>query len=41
MPKVSSRATGSSEEASVMGAERCGGVVWELTQLNSETRMKL
>ena len=41
MLRVSSRATDSSEEASVMGAERCGGVVWELKQTNSATRMRL
>ena len=40
MPKASSRATDSSEEAPVMGVERCGGVVWELKRTNSETRMR-
>jgi hypothetical protein len=30
MPKVSSGATDSSVEASVMEVERCGGIVWEM-----------
>jgi hypothetical protein len=40
MRKASSRATDSSEETSVMGVERCGGVVWELKRTNSGTRMR-
>jgi hypothetical protein len=40
MLKVSSRATDSSVEASVMEAERCGGIVWEMARTNLETRMK-
>ena len=38
MLKVSSRATDSSDEASVMEVERCGGVVWEMVaeQLGNE-----
>ena len=41
MRKISSRATDSSDEASVMEVERCGGVVWEGLQNNLDTRMKL
>ena len=41
MREISSRATDSSDEASVMAVERCGGVVWEGLQNNLETRMKL
>ena len=41
MREISSRATDSSDEAFVMKAERCGGVVWERAQNNLETRMKL
>ena len=41
MRKISSRATDSSDEASVMEVERCGGVVWEGSQNNLDTRMKL
>jgi hypothetical protein len=41
MRKISSRATDSSDEASVMAVERCGGVVWERLQNNLEARMKL
>jgi hypothetical protein len=40
MLKVSSRATDSSNEASVMEGERCGGVVWEVAWTNLETRMR-
>jgi hypothetical protein len=40
MLKVSSRATDSSVEASVMEVERCGGVVWEVAWTNSETGMR-
>ena len=40
MPKISSRATGSSVEAPVMGVERCSGIVWALARPNSVTRMK-
>ena len=40
MHKVSSRATDSSVEASVMEVERCGGIVWEMAWTNLETRMK-
>jgi hypothetical protein len=40
MLKVSSRATDSSVEASVMEVERCGGIVWEMAWTNLETRMK-
>jgi hypothetical protein len=41
MLRVSSRATDSSVETSVMEAERCGGVVWEMAWTNLETRMSL
>ena len=41
MLKVSSRATDSSVEVSVMEMERCSGVVWEMTRANSTTRMRL
>jgi hypothetical protein len=40
MLRVSSRATDSSDEASVMEVERCGGVVWEAARTNLETRMR-
>jgi hypothetical protein len=40
MLKVSSRATDSSVEASVMEVKRCGGVVWEVAWTNSETGMR-
>jgi hypothetical protein len=38
MLRVSSRATDSSVEASVMEVERCGGVVWSMTWINSRGR---
>jgi hypothetical protein len=41
MREISSRATDSRDEASVMEVERCGGVVWEGLQNTLETRMKL
>ena len=38
MLRVSARATDSSVEASVMEVERCGGVVWSMTWINSRGR---
>ena len=40
MWKASSRATDSSDEASVIGVRRCSGVVWDELRTNLETRMR-
>jgi hypothetical protein len=40
MWKISSRAADSSVEVPVMGAERCGGIVWAMSLSNSAMRMR-